>query len=200
MIETRRLKNVIIFIQTIIEKHFKNNFQKDNANPIVKFVTAPKRLNNITTAKEVTKALQKLANNKAPGKDNINVELIKYAPEEVDQEISKVLNGIFETTHAEVKLGTGVLLPLSKLKKTQGPVKNPLPITLLEVIRKIISKIFMNRSEDKINRYLAKSQSAYRKSGSTTNIIWAHRWIIVKTQDIIIHVTSINMSKAFDTN
>ena len=60
----------------------------------------------------------------------------------------------------------------------------------------------MNRTEDKINRYLAQSQSAYRKSRSTTDIIWAHRWIIAKTQtqDITIHVTSIDMSRAFNTN
>ena len=75
-------------------------------------------LNNIITTKEVTKAVQKMANNKAPGKDNTNVELIKYAREEVHQEISKILNGIFETNNEEVKLGTGVLLSLPKLKKT----------------------------------------------------------------------------------
>ena len=59
----------------------------------------------------------------------------------------------------------------------------------------------MNRTEDKINRYLAQSQSGYRKSRSTTNIIWAHRWVIAKTQiqDIKIYVNGINMSKAFDT-
>ena len=73
--------------------------------------------------KEVTKAVQKMTNKKAPGKDNINLELIEYAPEEVYQEISKMMNGIFETNNEEVKLGTGVLLPLPKPKKTQGPVK-----------------------------------------------------------------------------
>ena len=36
----------------------------------------------------------------------------------------------------------------------------------------------MNRTKDKINRYLAQSQSACRKSRSATDIIWAHRWII----------------------
>ena len=81
-------------------------------------------LNNIITAREVIKAVKKMANNKAPGKDNANVELITYALEEVHQEISKILNGIFETNNEEVKLGTGVLLSPSKLKKTQRPVKN----------------------------------------------------------------------------
>ena len=57
-------------------------------SPIETFVTLPKRQNNMITAKDVTKAVQKMANNKAPRKDNINVELIKYAPEEFHQEIS----------------------------------------------------------------------------------------------------------------
>ena len=111
-------------IQRIIEKHFKNHFKKGNTNPIEKYITPAKMLNNIITAREVKKAVKKMANNKAPGKDNTNVELITYALEEVHQEISKILNGIFETNNEEVKLGTGVLLSLPKLKKTQRPVKN----------------------------------------------------------------------------
>ena len=59
----------------------------------------------------------------------------------------------------------------------------------------------MNRTEDKISRYIAPSQSAYRKGRNTTDIIWAHRRIIAKSkiQDITIYVTGIDMSSAFDT-
>ena len=136
---------------------YRKTFQKSlEKRQIEIFITPPKRLNNMITTKEVTKAVQKMANNKAPGKDNINLEVIKYTPEEVHQEISKILNGIFETNNEEIKLGTGVLLPLPKPKKTQEPMKNLRPMTLLEVIRKIISKIFKNRTEDKINRYLSQ--------------------------------------------
>ena len=77
-----------------------------------------------------------------------------------------------------------------------GSVKDLWPITLLEVIRKALSKIFLNRTKDKINRYLAQSQSAYRKSRSTTDIIRAHRWIIAKTQmqNRTIYVTGMDRS------
>ena len=139
-----------------------------------------------------------MTNNKAPGKDNINVELIKYAPEEIYKEI---LNRIYERNDTGIKLGTGILLPLQKPKKTQGPVKKHRPITLLERIRKILSKIFMDRTEDKINKHLSQSQSAYRKSRSTTDVIWVHRWMAAKTQvqDITIFITGIDMSSAFNT-
>ena len=153
------------------------------------------------TAKEVKTAVWEMANNKAPSKDNINVELIKYAPEEIYKEIANILNGIYERNDTRTKLGTGFLLQLLKPKKTQWPVKNLKSITLLEVILKILSKIFMNRTEDKINKHLSQSQSAYRKSRSTTDVVWAHRWVAAKTQvhDIAIFIIGINMSSAFNT-
>ena len=112
--------------------------------------------------------------NKAPGKDNISVELVKYTPEEIYKEISNILNGFYERNDTRIKLWTDILLPLQKLKETQEPVKNLRPITLLEVIRKILSKMFMNKAEDKINKHLFQSQSAYRKPTSTTDVVWTH--------------------------
>ena len=71
---------------------------------------------------------------------------------------------------------------------------------MLEIMRKILSKIFMDRTEDKINNYLSQSQSAYRKSRSTTDVVWAHRLMAAKTQvqDIAIFITAFDMSSAFD--
>ena len=188
-------------VQKIIEKHFKEHFNKENVGNIEKFKTEAKELNKKITAKEVKTAVKKMANNKVPGKDNINVELLKYAPEEMYEEIANITNGIYERNDTSIKLGTGILLPIPKPKKTQGPVKNLRPITLLGVIRKILSKIFMDRTEEKINKHLSQSQSAYRKCRSTNDAVWAHRWMSTKTpiQDIIIFITGINMSSAFDT-
>ena len=65
------------------------------------------------TAKESTKAVQEIANNKASENDNLNVQLIKYALEKVHKEMSKTLNGIFETNNEDIKLEIRVLLPPS---------------------------------------------------------------------------------------
>ena len=188
-------------MQNIIEKHFKEHFQKDHVNSIDKFATEPKKLNKEITKEEVRAAISKMANNKAPGKDNINVELIKYAPDDIHEEIADALNNIFRTNNDQMNIGAGILLPLPKPKKTQGPVKHLRPITLLEVIRKILSKIFMGRTDSKINQRLSQSQSAYRKYRSTTDAVWAHRWMAAKAQeqDIRIYITGIDMSSAFDT-
>ena len=145
-------------IQNIIEQNFMKQFNKENTNHIKKFITGVKRLKRKIRAKEVKTAVWKMTNNKAPGKDNINVGLIKCAPEEIYKEIANILNGIYERNETGIKLGTGILLPLQKPKKTQGPVKEYRPVTLLERIRKILSKIFMDRTEDKINKHLSQSR------------------------------------------
>ena len=188
-------------VQKIIERHSMKHFNKENINHIKNFITGVKRLNKKMTAKEVKTAVWKMANNKASDKDNINVELIKYAPAEIYKEIVNILNGIYERNDTKIWLKTIILLPLPKPKKKRGPVKNLSPITLLEVIRKILPKTFMYRTEDKINKHLFQSQSGYRKPRSTTNVAWTHRWIAAKTQlpDIAIFITGIDMSSTFDT-
>ena len=69
------------------------------------------------TAEEVTKAVQKMANNKAPGEDNINVELIKYAPKEIHKEISNILNGIFKSNDDEINLAPVYCYPSQNQKR-----------------------------------------------------------------------------------
>ena len=75
----------------------------------------------------------------------------------VHHKISNVLNEIFERSANGIQLQIINFLTLPKLKKTQGPVKNLLPITLLEIIN------------------LRKSQNAYIKCRSVTNVVQLHQ-------------------------
>ena len=89
-------------VQKIIEQHFMKHFNKENINHIKKFITGAKRLNRKITAKEVKTVVWKMANNKALGKDNISVELLKYSPEEIYKEIVNILNGIYERNDTKI--------------------------------------------------------------------------------------------------
>ena len=117
------------------------------------------------------------------------------------QEISEVLNNIFEH-HNQVNVGEGILVPLPKpWPKPKVPFKKLRPIILLNIIRKVLSRMTIERIEPKISQYLSESQSAYRKGRSTTDVVWAYRWILAKVQEynIKIYVIGIDMSSAFDT-
>ena len=95
------------------------HFNKENINHKKKFITGAKRLNRKITSKEVKTKVWKMNNSKALGKYNINVELLKYAPEKIYKEIANILNGIYERNDTGIKLGSGILLPLQKPKKTR---------------------------------------------------------------------------------
>ena len=51
----------------------------------------------LLTSSEITTTVWTLKNNKIPGMDQINVELIKYSPEVVYSKIADIYNNIADT-------------------------------------------------------------------------------------------------------
>ncbi|MEE8289617.1 MAG: reverse transcriptase domain-containing protein [Nitrosomonadaceae bacterium] len=185
----------------IITEHFSNHFHKHDTPPIDFYTIVHSKMTHPISTEEVRQAVSRMSNNRAPGFDNISVKLIKYAPDDILTEISRVLTDAIET-NKDIDTGIGLIAPLEKpAKPMPGPAKNLRPITLLAVLRKILSKVTLSRLKPKIEQYLSQSQSAYRPNRSTTDIVWAYRWILAKVQEyhIEIFVTGIDMSAAFDT-
>ena len=121
------------------------------------------------------KALTKMSNQKSPGKDNIPAELLKNTPNNVYQQISMIMNNTF-SEHEPNDFCICILFPLPKPNKPKGAVKSLRPIILLEISRKIISKILLNRIQPKVTTYLSKSASAYRIGRySTARIVWTYK-------------------------
>ena len=79
-----------------ITEYFKQQFYNERNENVERFTGPRKRLNRPITKEEVIRAIQKMANNKAAGKDNIAVEMLKYAPDIVFEKIAQFLNNIFE--------------------------------------------------------------------------------------------------------
>ena len=183
----------------LINEHFKNHFHKDNAAKVEPYKETPKKLNKPFTGTEIAKTANGMMNNRATA--DIPAELIKYAPTCAHNSIATALNNMWEI-HEDINIGEGTLLPLQKPKpKPVGPVKNLRPITLLKIIRKLLSRATTKRIATKTNTYLSKSQAAYREGRSTSDIVWTYRWIIAKVQEvkIKIYIVGIDMSSAFDT-
>ena len=197
----QKAKGLLTQMYSIIREHFFNHFCDESLPKIKPFLGTPRKLKNEITTKEVTQSINHMSNNRAAGHDRVSVEMIKYAPSQIHTEISKILNNVFECHTEIIEINKGILVPLPKPKKTKGPVTHLRPINLLTVIRKILSNIALNRMKPKIDNHISQSQSAYRTGRSTTDIIWAHRWIIAKTQivKIKVFITGIDMSSAFDT-
>ena len=158
------------------------------------------QLEHEITLDEVTKSIMKLNNNRAPGYDKITAEIIKYDREELHQKITSILNNCI-SNNLDINTGFEILAPLQKPGKTKGPEANLRPVILLPFIRKILSNVVLARIKPKVNEHLALTQSAYREKKRTSDIIWAYRWIIAKTQKVKekIYIAGIDLSSSFDT-
>ena len=152
----------------------------------------------VESLKEVEIAIKKLNNNQAPGLDEIAAKLVKYAPVQQWKVIKSVLNECFEEQEHVRK---GALSPIQNPGKPRGVLKNFRPVILLQIIRNILSNIAIRQMKDRYEEYISPSQSTYRRSRSTADIVCSHRWVIAKIQkvDTKVNLTGIDMSSVFDT-
>ena len=187
-------------IYKIINDHFQKQFFDETEEKLEQFVGNPRKLNNAITLEEVKKNIQKLNNNRAAGYDGITAEMVKYGPETLHQAITMSLNKCFEE-HIDFNVGKGILAPINKPNKTKSPKEHLRAITLLPIIRKVPSNIVLERTNVKTEKYLSQSQSAYREFRSTSDIVWAYRWLTSRAEIYKekIYITGIDMSRTFDT-
>ena len=152
------------------------------------------------TPREVKEAIKKLNNNRAPGPDKIQGEFLKAAPPTIIEEITDMFNSMFEKS-SPLELGTGDLILLQKPNKPLGPINSLRPIVLLTALRKVLSLITLNRISHKVEHYLSASQSGFRTDRSTSDIVFAHKWMVGRIEHYKEEFTilGIDMSSAFDT-
>ena len=103
------------------------------------------------SAQGVREAIETLTNNKSPGCDDINGELLNYGPEEINQEIADILNKMAGTEQFPTEIKDGILIPLPKPLKKAGPPANLWPIILLSTLRKILAMCLLRRIDERWN-------------------------------------------------
>jgi hypothetical protein len=152
------------------------------------------------TDHEVKDALQRLNNNRASGPDEVAGELWKYCTDIVCAPLADIFNQALEEGQP-LDLGEGILIPLQKPNKQKGPLTSIRPIVLLSTIRKALSLIVLSRISERVNTYLAPSQSGFMSGRSTADIVWCDRWLAAMTQRFkwSCELLGIDMSRAFDT-
>ena len=183
----------------IIADHFRNQFLKGAENVPLK---SPTSMSTPFTAEEVKKAVMKMKNGTSPGVDNITPEMLKYAPNEIFDEIAKILNEIAETGLAPKELTEGIIAPLQKPNKPKGPLTNLRPITLLSILRKILASCLCKRTDERMDKEIPIQQAAYRPGRSTTEHVFATKMVIeriISSDSEKAYLLLLDMSKAFDT-
>lgn len=76
--------------------------------------------------------------------------MVKYGPEILHQAIMIALNICFEE-RLEIDICKEILAPINNRNKTKGPKEHLRSVTLLPIIRKVLSNIVLERTNDKVH-------------------------------------------------
>ena len=141
-----------------------------------------------------------MKNNKSPGYDNLSAKLLKNSPPVIHEYIAEIYNEMAETGKYPCEIKDGLLIPLQKPGKEKGKIENLRPVILLNVVRKILAIIMLERLFERFDKEISISQSAYRPGRSTTENVFALKLCekAIISQHYEANILLLDMSKAFD--
>ena len=182
-----------------VKSHFMKKFNSEGSAVLHKISTKNESFKKFIFSSEVAASIAKLKNGKCQDYDGNTVKILKYADKKMHEIIAEKFNRAIPKGE-DIGLNTAILPPIQKPKKPQIP-ENLRPICIVPVMKKILSHIMLNRIREAAEKHIGHTQSAYRKGRSTADVIWTHRFNMVTsyTTKQEIHVTSLDMSSAFDT-
>ena len=125
--------------------------------------------------KEIFEVLKNMKNNKSPGSDGYSVEFFKFFWSDLKEFIFKSINCIFSKKELPISQRLGIISCLPKGEKPRQFLKNWRPITLLNVLYKLISGCLSNRIKSCLNNLISDTQSGFIKGryiGENTRFIY----------------------------
>ena len=161
---------------------------------IVKKIEGPKILKS-----EVRTAIAKMRKNKAAEPDEIVVEMVTALDEFGIDQLTGVINEIYDSGKIPEELSQSIFIALPK---KQGTIECELhrTISLMSHIIKIILKVIMQRARSKIKTEIRKEQCGFVEDSGTRNAIWMVRMLSERAIEMQkdLYMCFIDYTKAFD--
>ena len=144
--------------------------------------------------------IRRLKNNRAPGEDCINVELIKNGGKKLWKCIYDLVVDIWNTEQMPNDWNVAIICPVHK-KGSKLECNNYRGISLLNVTYEIFTSILAKYIEPYVELSLGDYQCGFRKGRSTTDQIFSLRLILEKFYEynLPLHQFYIDFKQAFDT-
>jgi hypothetical protein len=152
------------------------------------------------TLEEVNGAIVGLKNNKAPGMDGIQAELIKKGGSALSRHIHQLIADVWEKEVMPYEWSMGIICPVHK-KGDKTECSNYRGITLLSIVYKVFSKVLTNRMKEYAEEILGDQQCGFRANRSTTDQIFTLRQVLEKCYEfgIDLHHLFIDFKQAYDS-
>jgi hypothetical protein len=131
------------------------------------------------TITEVELAIEKLKNNKAPGTDLIQAELIKHAGAEYIMHLHRFITRIWITETIPEEWNMSILCPNHK-KGDITICSNYSGISLLNITYKILSNMLFTRLSPYVENVIGDYQSGFQQGRSTVDQIFTVQQILEK--------------------
>ena len=144
--------------------------------------------------------IRRLKNNRAPGEDCINVELIKNGGKKLWKYIYDLIVDIWNTEQMPNDWNVAIICPVHK-KGSKLECNNYRGISLLNVAYKIFTSILAKYIEPYVELSLGDYQCGFRNGRSTTDQIFSLRLSLEKFYEynLPLHQFYIDFKQAFDT-
>jgi ribonuclease HI len=126
---------------TLFNQYWADNYRPNNS---INSEIYTSTLNTISS-EEVYSTLQLLPNNKACGPTGISYEMLKHAGPTFLQVITNLFNQCLTQQRIPKQWKEGRIYPISKKPIFNGDLNNTRPISLIEHIKKLYTKILTNR-------------------------------------------------------
>ena len=145
----------------ILTQHYSKSFVAEGVQPVLPIMESGLLFRRKIEVQEVEDAMATLRNKRAVGPDGIPGELIKYGGQIMAQHLDLLYNHIMEHDQSVQELKMGTLYILNKKGKGSLP-EDTRPLVFLSAMRKVLSRVTLNRLLPGVNTFISPAQHAYR--------------------------------------
>ena len=142
-----------------------------------------------------------MKNSKSPGMDGFTAEFFKFFWVDLGKFILRSVNYAYKNDSLSVTQNQGIITCIPKPNKPRQFLKNWRPISLLNVIYKLMSSVIANRLKSVLNKLINNDQKGFisgRYIGENIRTVY-HILFETKQQDIPGLLVSVDFQQAFDT-
>ncbi|CAF4230155.1 unnamed protein product [Rotaria magnacalcarata] len=163
--------------------------------------TEEHRQNAQPSIEEVRKAINQMKSRKAPGSDEVTVDILKAGGESVIRWLFYFFTDVWKNEQMAKEWSITTLIRLYKNKGDKKVCDNYRGIALLNATSKIFSRIILNRIQGLIDGQLLEIQSGFRSNRSTTDQIFTLKMTMEKRREFNkpLFMCFIDIAKAYDS-
>ena len=149
---------------------------------------------------EVKEAIKQTKKGTAPGPDNITIDLLRKAGKTINRKLAVLFNLCLKHSKVPDDWNTAIIMLLYK-KGNPKDLNNYRPISLLNCVYKLFTKIITNRITKTLDENQPREQAGFRRSYSTMDHLHSINQLKEKAAEyrLPLAVAFIDFKKAFDS-